>query len=216
MVVACANFAAAQDDSELRMKKALEGRLVLVKMDLPAIDTGVDLIVDNTDVSYNTVSCNKLLSEYGVAVKKGTRAKITGVEITGKGIVIDLDGGGLPGADWAVGNLKLAEPAPLAKSDREVELERQLHSDPNASMASYLRSEIENERQRRYAQDDRNRDAFKRVERLRSDYISENRKNWGSKVIVVVRTRKESITMRDMVRALAKYVELLPSDKPGQ
>lgn len=216
VLAVCATLAFGQDDSEQRMRKALEGRMVLVKMDLPAINTGVDLIVNNTDVSYNTVSCNNLLKEYGVAVKKGSRARITDLRISGKGIEIDLDGGGLPGPDWVVGTLKLEEPAPAGKSDREVELERQINADPNAGLAGYLRSEIEYERQRRLTQDERNRDAFKRAEHFRSEYISENRKNWGSKVVVVVRTTKESITMRDMVKTLAKYVELLPSEKPGQ
>ncbi|MGE3465972.1 MAG: hypothetical protein AB7J13_03480 [Pyrinomonadaceae bacterium] len=215
VMAVCASLAFGQDDGAERMRKALEGRMVLVKMDLPAIDTGIDLVVDSKDVTYDTAHCNHLLKEYGVAVKKGSRSRITGLRITGKGIEIDLDGGGLPGPDWVVGDLKLVEPAPVAKSDREIELERQLSSDHSAGMSGYLRSEIEYERQRRYAQDDRNRDAFKRVERLRGDYIDENRKNWGSKVVIVVRPTKEPLTMREMVRSLAKYVELLPSERPA-
>lgn len=216
VLAACAQVAIGQDDSEPRMQKALEGRRVLVKMDLPAIDTGVDLFIDNTEVSYNAASYSQLMKDYGVSVKKGTRSRITGVRITGKGIEIDLDGGGLPGPDWVVGNLRLVEPIPQAKSDREQELERQLQSETNPGTAGFLRNEIEYERQRRFSQDERNRQQFERVSRLRNEYITENRKSWGSKVTVIVRSTKDTITMRDMVRTLAKYVELLPSEKPAE
>lgn len=104
----------------------------------------------------------------------------------------------------------------MAKTDREIEIERQLAADPTSNGASYLRSELDYERQRRSSQDERNREAFRRMDMIRRQYIDENRTKWGSKVVVVVRTRKESVKMRDMVKALGKYVELLPSDKPAE
>lgn len=211
----CTQAAFSQDSGDDPIKKALLGRLVLVKMDLPAINSGIDFVMDNTDVSYNTAKCNSLVKEYGVAVKNGTRARITDVRISNRGIELDLDGGGLPGRDWVVGSLKLVEPEPLARSNREAELERQVLSDTNSSQAAHLRGELDYERQRRLAQDERNREAFRRADSLRRQYIDENRTKWGSKIVVVVRARKESVKMRDMVKALAKYVELLPSEKPA-
>ncbi len=210
IVAACAQGVVGQDDGAQPIRKALEGRLVLVKMDLPAIVTGVEMIFNDANVSFDQVNYNKMVKEYGVSLKKGVRSKITGVRISSKGIELDLDGGGSPGRDWLVGNLKLTEPLPLAKSDREVDLERQAMSE-TASTTS-LRSELEYERQQRLAQDERNRTAFERVARLRSEYIEENRNKWGSKLIIVVRSRKESVTMRDMVKSLARYVELLPRE----
>jgi hypothetical protein len=212
----CTHAAVGQDDSDNLIRKALVGRHVLVKMDLPAINSGVDFVLDNTDVSYNSNKCNNLLKQYGVAVKNGTKSRITDVRVSNRGIELDLDGGGMPTHDWVVGSLKLVEPEPMAKSDREVELERQVASDTSPSHAVQLRADLEYERQRRLAQDERNREAFRRAESLRRQYIDENRANWGSKVVVVIRSRKESVKMRDMVKALAKYVELLPSEKPAE
>lgn len=208
--------AIGQDEGTQRMRKALEGRMMLVKLDLPAVDTGINLFLDNLDVSYDAASCNGLIKEYGVAIKKGTRSKITGVRVSTKGIELDLDGGGMAGRDWIVGGFRLTEPEPLPRSDREVELERQSQTEQNPSLVNYVRSELDYERQRRIAQDERNRESYKRIEGLRSQYIEENRKNWGSKVIIVVRSRKQTITMRDMVTALGKYVELLPIEKPAK
>lgn len=215
IIAICVPAAIAQDDSENLVRKALIGRHVLVKMDLPAINSGIDFVLDNTDVSYNSTKCNNLLKEYGVAVKSGARSRITDVRITNRGIELDLDGGGLPTSDWVVGSLKLVEPEPLAKSDREVELERLVASDTSPGHGNQLRSDLDYERQRRLSQDDRNRESFKRADSLRRQYIDENRTKWGSKVVVVIRQRKESVKMRDMVKALAKYVELLPSEKPA-
>ena len=157
-----------------------------------------------------------MIADSGVSIKSGTHSRITDVRISNRGIEIDLDGGGLPGTDWVVGNINLKEPAPAAKSDREVELERQSQTETVPGMVNYLNTELDYERQRRLDQDVRNREAFNRFDRLRKDYIVTNRKSWGSKVVVVVRSTKESITMRDMVKSLAKYVELLPSEKPSK
>lgn len=216
IIATCSQASLAQDDGEQRIRKALEGRFVLTKMDLPAIETGVEMIFDDANVSYDDAAYKKLVKQYGVAVKKGSRAKITAVRISAKGIEIDLDGGGSPGREWIVKGMTLTDPLPAPKSDREIDLERQLQLEHNAEAASYLRAEIEYERQRRVTQDERNRTTYERMVRLRSEYIEENRKSWGSKLIVVVRSRKPSVTMRDMMTSLARYVEILPREPAGQ
>lgn len=215
VIMACSYGAAGQDDSEKRIKKALEGRMMLVKMDLPAIETGIEMVFDDANVSFDEANYKKLVREYGIALEKGTRARVTGVRISRRGIEIDLDGGGSPGRDWLVGNLRLVEPAPVAKSEREMELERQLSADPPMAVATVLRSELDYERHRRMMQDERNRQAFERVDRVRTEHIEKNRKSWGSKLVIVVRSTKPTVTMRDMARSLAKYVELLPREAPG-
>ena len=209
-----AQTALSQDDAELRIRKALEGRLALVKMDMPAIDAGIYMFFDDANISFDQERYNKLVKDFGISIKKGSRAMITGVRVTGKGIEIDLDGGGSPDRDWVVGGLRLVEPQPVSRSDREVELERRLHTESSLGMSSVLRAEFEYERDRRVRQDERNRDAYERAAKLRSDYIEENRKNWGSKLIVSVRSRKPSVTLRDMVQSLSRYVEFLPRETP--
>jgi len=212
IVAAFSANASSQDESEQRLKKALEGRFVLVKMDLPAIETGVEMLFDNVDVSFDKARYNKLVKEYGVSLKKDHRARITGVRVGPRGIEIDLDGGGSPGRDWVVGSLRLVEPTAVEKSDRELELESRLTGESAGANTSFWRSELEYERQQRVLLDERNRQAFERVSRVRSEYIEENRRNWGSKLIIIVRSSKESVTLRDMARSLARYVELLPRD----
>ena len=216
VIAVCVTHVIGQDDGEQRIRKALEGRQVLVKMDLPAIDAGIAMVFDDTNVTFDEPMYNRLVKEYGVAIKKESKARITGVRISKRGIEIDLDGGGSPGRDWLVGNVRLEQPAPLAKSDREVELERQLEHESNPTIGNVLRDDLEYERQVRTSQDQRNQQAFARVAGLRSEYLKDNRKNWGSKLIIVVRSRKETTPMRDLMKSLAKYVELLPREPVGQ
>ncbi len=203
--------AQSQDDSELRIKKALEGRTVLVKMDMPAVENGVEMLFDDADVSFDQASYTKLVKEYGIALKKGHRARITGVRVTRKGIEIDLDGGGSPGRDWVVEGIRIVEPAPVPKTDREMDLERQVMNESTATV--FARNELDYERHQRLMLDDRNRQSYQRVSGLRNDYIERNRKDWGSKIVIVVRSNKKgSIMLGDMAKSLAKYCELLPRE----
>jgi hypothetical protein len=208
----CSTFVAAQDNGEQMIKKALLDREVMLKMDLPAVNTGITMTFDDANVSFDQGSYEKLLKEYGSALSKNTKARITDVRVSAHGIEIDLNGGGLPQRDWMVGGFRLETPTPLAKSNREVELERQVQTESNLMVLNSLRSDLDSERSARVAQDAQNQAEFQRVSQLRSDYIETNRKNWGSKIIVVVHSRKSSVHMRDMVQSLAKYVELLPRE----
>ncbi len=216
MLALGASSVLGQDDGEVRIRKALEGRQILLKMDLPAIDAGIPMIFDDANVSYDEAAYKKLVKEYGVAIPRDSRARITGVRITNKGIEIDLDGGGLPGRDWFIGNVKLVPPDTLGKSDREVELERQISLETNPTNLNFLKSELEFEQRARVSQDQRNQEAYQRMTHLRSKYIEDNRKSWGSKLIIVVHSRKASVTMREMVKSLSKYAELLPRETTGQ
>ncbi|MBV9215942.1 MAG: hypothetical protein JO053_07170 [Acidobacteria bacterium] len=211
----CASAALAQDSGEAMIKKALEGRQVLVKMDLPAVDTGIPMVFDDANVTFDNENYNKLLKQYGVGIAKDSKARITGASVTSRGIEIQLNGGGSPSRDWMVAGLKLAPPVPADKSYREVELERMIPLETNALQRSYLINELEMERQERMAQDLRNQEAYQRMANLRTKYIEENRSVWGSKFIVTVHSRNANVSMKDMVRSLSKYIELLPRDKQG-
>jgi len=215
VIALCALCAAAQDDGEQRIKKALEGRQVLLKMDLPAIDSGIAMIFDDTNVTYDEANYKRLVKEYGVAEKNGSKARITAVRVSSRGIEIDLDGGGSPSRDWLVGNVRLVEPAPLSKTERELELERQVRGEANVQTLNFLRDQLEFEQRSRTSQDDRNREAFERVAHYRTQYLKDNRKNWGSKIIIVIRSKKDSTPLRDLVKPLGKYVELLPREPAG-
>jgi len=216
VVVVCASFTVGQENGEQLIKKALEGRQVLMKMDLPAVDSGLTFTFDDANVSYDDGAYKTLLKDYGTALGNGTRARITAVHVTRKGIEIDLNGGGSPSRDWFGGVFRVDPPMLLPKSYREMELERQIQFETNQTTMSALRSELETEQRLRLTQDAKNQESYQQMQRMHSKYIEANRKDWGSKIIVLVRSRNPSVKMRDLVQSLAKYVELLPRETAAQ
>ena len=79
-------------------------------------------------------------------------------------------------------------------------------------MISFIRNDLDYERQRRISQDERNMQAFAEASRLRHKYIIENRKNWGSRVNIIFKGKDASMPLQDLAKAVSKYVELLPRE----
>jgi hypothetical protein len=81
----------AQD--EARLRKALEGKRITLKMDMPATSEGVDVFPGSgRPVDYDKVG--KRMKKQGVAIKDGEAARITKVKVKGDLIEIQLNGGG--------------------------------------------------------------------------------------------------------------------------
>jgi hypothetical protein len=81
----------AQDEAHLR--KALEGRRITVKLDMPATQEGVDVFPgSNRPVNFDEVG--KRMKKEGVAIKDGESARITKVKVKNDHIEVQLNGGG--------------------------------------------------------------------------------------------------------------------------
>ena len=81
----------AQDEGHLR--KALEGKRITLKMDMPATSEGVDVFPgSNRPVDYEKVG--KRMKKHGVALRDGEAARITKVKAKEDLIEIQLNGGG--------------------------------------------------------------------------------------------------------------------------
>jgi hypothetical protein len=93
----------AQD--EARLRKALEGKRITLKMDMPATQDGVDVYPGtNRAVDYEKVG--KRMKKEGVAIKDGESARITKVKVKEEHIEIQLNGGGYGTFGDALGRLK--------------------------------------------------------------------------------------------------------------
>ena len=81
----------AQD--EARLRKALEGKRITLKMDMPATQDGVDVYPGtNRPVDYEKVG--KRMKKEGIALRDGEAARITKVKVKDTHIEIQLNGGG--------------------------------------------------------------------------------------------------------------------------
>lgn len=81
----------AQDEGRLR--KALEGKRITLKMDMPASSEGVDVFPgSNRPVDYDKVG--KRMKKHGVAIRDAEAARITRVKVKDDLIEVQLNGGG--------------------------------------------------------------------------------------------------------------------------
>jgi hypothetical protein len=81
----------AQDESRLR--KALEGKRITLKMDMPATSEGVDVYAGSSrPVDYDKVG--KRMKKEGVALRDGEAARITKIKVKDDLIEVQLNGGG--------------------------------------------------------------------------------------------------------------------------
>ncbi|HEY9013506.1 MAG TPA: hypothetical protein VIM84_00405, partial [Gemmatimonadales bacterium] len=91
LCVAIASPLHAQDEGRLR--KALEGKRITLKMDMPATSEGVDVYPgSNHAVDFDKVG--KRMKKHGVALHDGESARITKVKVKDDVIEIQLNGGG--------------------------------------------------------------------------------------------------------------------------
>ncbi len=81
----------AQDEAEL--KKAFEGKRVILKIDMPATSSGVDVWPDR-DLAVDFSEVAKLIKGNGTAIRAGEDEMVTKVHVARKHIEFQLGGGG--------------------------------------------------------------------------------------------------------------------------
>ncbi len=117
----------AKAQSEADLKDYLEGRRVVVLVDMPADEDGINIQVDRgRSIDRNDV--RKDLRRFGISLREGDLAEITLIKEKGKHIEFQLNGGGWQGVRRA--SLTYS-PAP--KSQRHHDLEAELALLPNPS-----------------------------------------------------------------------------------
>nr|AUN36830.1 hypothetical protein [uncultured bacterium] len=91
LAIATASPLRAQDEGRLR--KALEGKRITLKMDMPATEAGVDVYPGSSHpVDFDKVG--KRMKREGIAIHDGESARITKVKVKDDLIEIQLNGGG--------------------------------------------------------------------------------------------------------------------------
>ncbi len=103
--------------SESALKKFFEGKTVVVRIDMPGNQKGVDVYPERAD-SIDWEEYRRELKKYGTALSKGQEETITKIATKSKHIEFQLDGGG-----WGTWTDSGAFPT-VSKSSREKELDR--------------------------------------------------------------------------------------------
>jgi len=85
--------APARAQNEYELKRAFEGKFVIVKMDMPATQYGIDL-VPGREPAVDFKAYSQRVKQYGIALRAGDRVMVTTIRIKKKNIEFQLGGGG--------------------------------------------------------------------------------------------------------------------------
>lgn len=187
------------------LKKAFEGREVMVLMEMPASHQGVDLYLQREpEMEFGEYA--RRLKAFGVALRKEDRVMITLVKVNKKNIEVHLGGGGY--GTWG-DDSGTVSPAFVGKSRRETDLEKERK---NASPErrrdidrelSYLRDEREREERA-------NRREAEALTAIRQREVAVKRLDGGSRFNIWYadkRLEKWAPTPEELMLSLSAYLD---------
>jgi hypothetical protein len=202
LVAAYASPAFAQSEPELR--DFFEGKSVVVKLDMPATQEGIDVYPDaRRAIDFAQYSAR--LKSTGVAIRNGESVMVTKIRVKEKLIEFQLAGGGYGTFGDDTGSVSTVT---VPKSNREKELERLVRNESDRDRKRRLERELSDLRSDREREDSRNRAVAATAEEAKKARIAVNRLHSGSRFnIRYAEGVPRGLAADGVMRALAEYVE---------
>jgi hypothetical protein len=204
VVLAISNHAVAQNPDML--SGSFEGKQVVVRMDMPATQKGVDVYPDRQP-TLDTKSYGDRLKQFGVSLRNGDTTMVTKVKVNKDNVEFQLGGGGFGTArDNSDTSVHFT---PANKSDREKELENQLKNETNPDRRRSLQRELDYVRTERERRDAYNRARAEDDAAMRTQQVDIKRQQGGSRFNIRIDARKmgDSLTPQVVMDALAAYLD---------
>jgi hypothetical protein len=182
-----------------------EGKQVMVKIDMPGSQKGIDLYPDRPQ-PLDAKSYGDRLKDFGVSLRNGDTAMITKVKVSKDNIEFQLAGGGfgtaMDSSDTSV------HFTPADKSSREKELENQIRNESDPDRRRSLQRELDRVRSDRDRRDSYDRARAEDDAAYRTQQVAIKRQQGGSRfnIHVDARTMGDSLTPQVVQDALAQYV----------
>ena len=193
----------AQDD---QLRRAFEGKTVVLKLDMPGDDSGISIYPLREDpVDYRKVG--DAIKRYGAALRKGDEVVVTKVHVKPKLIEFQLGGGGY-GA-WGDTTSRPSVPSTyVPKSNREKDLERE-RDGAAGDRRRALDRELSDVRNRREREEARLRIVANRAEIEQRQWEQERRLRSGSRFNLHYPNgvSPEAASPEAIMAALREYVE---------
>lgn len=197
-------LAAGKGDEILR--QFFEGRMVMVKIDMPGGSDGV-LLYPERSPSIDSVRYVKKLREDGAGVGIGEAIMITKVKAKKDMIEFQLGGGGY-GTFWQ--NARNADlPPTAAPSDKESELEKRIENTTDPHEKKRLQSQLDDVKKER---EEKEKAAQEELEQRQARSQAAEKKlslRAGSRFNIryAKRVPDEALTPRGLMRILSEYVD---------
>ena len=195
------------------LSQFFEGKQVVVKLDMPGTQQGVDLYPQK-DNMLDAKAYGKRMKSFPVAVRNGDAVMITTVKVKDKLIEFQLGGGGFGtfGDDTDI-SVKFT-PAP--KSDREKDLESQLANTDDPDQRASIQRELDYLRRQRERDDQRNKAIAVAAAQVKQQQVNDDRAKGGSRFNLKYNGKvSPNITPQDVMAALSQYVSFPPQMSGG-
>jgi hypothetical protein len=176
-MVICTLVGSAQSDPN-GIQSYFTGKEVVLKIDMPGTQQGVDLRV-NKDQPMNWKEYSNRLKSNGAAIRKGDTARVTGVVVKNDRIEFQLDGGGF--GTFLDDSSTTVNAKDVDKSDYEKRLEKQISNTTDPDQKRALQRDLDRERARRRRQEDNNQAAAQIASQIKTQQVAENRLRGGSR-----------------------------------
>lgn len=193
--------ASAQSESELR--DFFEGKSVVVKLDMPASQEGIDVFPDaRRAIDFAQYSAR--VKATGVAIRSGDSVLVTKIRLKEKLIEFQLAGGGYGTFGDDTGSVSVAS---VGKSNREKDLERQVRAETDSDRKRRLQRELDDLRNDRARDDSRNKATAATAEEAKKSRIAATRLHSGSRFNLRYQEGvPRGLGPDGIMRALAEYV----------
>lgn len=211
----CALLAAphAFGQSEDALKTFFEGKTVVVKLDMPATQSGVDVYADARR-PVNFADYTTRIKAAGISIKAGETAMITKIKVKDKLIEFQLGGGGYGTAGDDADTS--AYVAGVPKSNREKTLERDIKTETDSARKRRMQNDLDDLRKEREREDARNRAASAAASEEKKRRIADQRLHAGSRFNVRYQDAvPRGVTPEGVMAALADYVDFPFADAKG-
>jgi hypothetical protein len=213
-VVLAAAAAPAHAQTEWDLKKAFEGQFVIVKMDMPATQRGVDLYPDREpSVDFRAYSAR--VREFGVALKPGDRIMVTTVRVKKKNIEFQLGGGGYGVFGDDTGYVYVPEEG---KSRREKDLEKWIKDERDYERRRRMQRELDDLRRDRERENRRARSESRDLTAQKQSEIASKRLDAGSRFNLWFeegRLEARAPTPREVRMMLSQFLDFEGAPGPG-
>jgi hypothetical protein len=198
--------------SEAALKEFFEGTRVVVKLDMPATQTGIDVYADaRRPMDFEEYS--NRLKAVGVSIRSGDAVMITKIKVKDKIVEFQLAGGGYGTVGDDTDSSVYVPGAP--KSNREKSLEREVKSEPDATRRRRLEHELDDLRRERQREDQRNKAISAAATEEKKRRIAEQRLHAGSRFNIRYQGAVPAgLTPGGVMAALADFVDF-PSTLAG-
>lgn len=207
LLVAATQPAQAQTEEQLRT--FFEGKAVIVRMEMPGAQEGVDVYPGRLQPIDFPRHAGRL-KEYGTAIRRGDEVLVTKVKVKKDLIEFQLGGGGY-GTFGDDASSSVHVPA-ASKTQREKNLEKDIEKTRDPVLKRALSEERDALRKEREREDARNRAQAAQAQQIKEANIRQRRLEGGSRFNIRYEPAVpfEALKPEMVMQALAEYIDFSP------